>query len=107
MITNVGDLIEVAHIYPFSMSCVTDDSPRPDRFWSLLQLFWNEEHIVSWYRAIFPRGTEVVDNLMCLQPSVHRYHDKALIAFQPVALTQDKKKTYHQVMVAAAIYTLC
>jgi hypothetical protein len=42
--------------------------------------------------AIFPVGTEVVDNLMCFGPYLHRYHGKAHSALEPREVLDDKKR---------------
>ncbi|KAM5445973.1 hypothetical protein MaudCBS49596_006918 [Microsporum audouinii] len=90
IITKAYDPIDVAHIYPYSMRNVVVGGSNSS-FWNLLSFFWTEPHIRSWYASVFPRGTEVVSNLLCLAPQMHRYHERALFALQPINLSEDKK----------------
>jgi len=55
-------------------------------------MFWSEERVDAWYNAIFPSGTEVVNNLMCLAPSVHKYHERAYFVLEPRELSDDKRR---------------
>lgn len=57
-------------------------------------MFWSDERITSWEKAIFPDGIYVdhAYNLMCLSPSAHRYHSKGYFALKPIYLADDKKK---------------
>ena len=66
------------------------DKPKTS-VWDILGIFWSQERVNSWYNAVFERGTEVVENLMCFAPHVHRWHTKGLFALQPVKLSEDGK----------------
>ncbi|KAK2808078.1 hypothetical protein FQN50_004996 [Emmonsiellopsis sp. PD_5] len=92
VITKAGDP-HVAHIFPFSMRQL-QDTPFPDASpWNVLTLFWTKDRIDSWYQAIStPAGTETVENLVSLAPSVHDYQGKAYFALQPRKLSEDKKR---------------
>ncbi|EZF68489.1 hypothetical protein H105_09006 [Trichophyton soudanense CBS 452.61] len=90
-ITKAYHPIDVAHIYPYSMRNTTERGPGHN-FWNLLSYFWTEEHVNSWYESVFPRGTEVVENLLCLAPQMHRYHGSSLFALKPIHISDDKKR---------------
>jgi hypothetical protein len=92
VVTFAGEPIEVAHIYPFSMAGVEEEPRNRYSFWTILRVFWRQERVDRWYQAIFPRGTEVVDNLMCLAPSVHKYHERVQFALQPISLAENGKR---------------
>ncbi|KAK2793117.1 hypothetical protein FQN51_001350 [Onygenales sp. PD_10] len=94
VITKAGDP-HVAHIFPFSMRRFRD-TPFDDAVaapWNVLNLFWTETRIRSWYNAITTSaGTESVENLLSLAPSVQDYQGKAYFALQPRELSADKKR---------------
>ncbi|KAF2191183.1 hypothetical protein K469DRAFT_720172, partial [Zopfia rhizophila CBS 207.26] len=46
----------------------------------------------AWYNAIFPFGTEVCQNLVCLCPNAHAYWGKAYFALKPIRMSDDKKR---------------
>lgn len=85
--TGADDPVEAAHIFPFSMRGlqapdIVNDTYNP---WSVLRMFWGQERVDAWYNAITgPVATETVQNLMCLAPSVHKYHERAYFALEPV-----------------------
>jgi hypothetical protein len=56
----------------------------------LLQ-FWSQDRVDAWYNAVFSSGTEVVYNLMCFAPHVHKYHERAFFALEPKEISNDKK----------------
>ncbi|EFW16414.1 hypothetical protein D8B26_005746 [Coccidioides posadasii str. Silveira] len=87
ILTKYPDPIDVAHIFPFSMGSDKQDKS----FWNLLKIFWSQERVDAWYNAVFQRGTEVLENLMCFAPHVHRWHTKGLFALQPVKMSEDGK----------------
>src|SRR4051794_8090914 len=64
----------------------------PLSFWSVLYQFWSQDRVDAWYNTIFSSGTEVVYNLMCLGPSVHKYHERAYFALEPKEISNDKKR---------------
>jgi len=74
------------------MQHIRDIPNDPYSFWSILRVFWSKERVDAWYQATFSRGTEVVDNLMCLAPHVHKYHERAQFALQPIMFTEDKMR---------------
>lgn len=92
VITRADDPVEVAHIFPFFMrglqsADIFNDAYNP---WGVLRMFWTQERVDSWYNAITgPLATESVQNLMCFAPSVHKYHERAYFALEPVEEDQD------------------
>jgi hypothetical protein len=84
--------MEVAHIYPFSMryedNTVRENEPT---FWDTLRMLWPKERVDAWYNAIFPLGTEVCQNLICLCPNAHAYWGRAYFALKPIRISDDKK----------------
>ena len=67
-------------------------SPDQHSIWTALRYFWSKDRVDAWYNAIFSSGTEVVYNLMCFAPHVHRYHEKAFFALEPKEISEDKKR---------------
>jgi len=93
VLTRAADPVEVAHIYPFSMRNLKESSSTdPSSIWNVLRVFWSQERVNAWYNAVFSSGTEVVSNLMCLAPSVHKYHERAYFALEPREISDDKKR---------------
>ncbi|EGE08769.1 hypothetical protein TEQG_07726 [Trichophyton equinum CBS 127.97] len=87
VITGADDPVECAHIFPFSMRGLQapDIVQGPFNPWSVLRMFWSNERVDAWYNAITgPLGTETVRNLMCLAPSVYKYHGRSFFALEPV-----------------------
>ncbi|OJD11661.1 hypothetical protein ACJ73_09497 [Blastomyces percursus] len=87
VITGADDPADVAHIFPFSMRELQSPVLVNDVFnpWSVLRMFWTKERVDAWYDAITsPLATESVRNLMCFAPSVHKYHERAYFALEPV-----------------------
>jgi len=76
VLTKMGEPIDVAHLYPYSMR---NDRPSsdPSNIWRMMRVFWSNSRVQAWEDAIFPNGTEVVQNLVCLAPHCHRYHGAA------------------------------
>jgi hypothetical protein len=91
MLTKVAEPVDVAHIYPFSMRNFKA-SPDLLSFWAVLRQFWSQDRVDAWYNAIFSEGTEVVYNLMCFGPHVHKYHERAYFALEPKEISNDKKR---------------
>ncbi|OAX76956.1 hypothetical protein ACJ72_08750, partial [Emergomyces africanus] len=88
VLTHAGMVVEVAHIYPYSMSSV----PRSSSFWTTLELYWSEERINQWKAAVFgEKGGEACSNLLTLAPSVHAYWGRALFALKPLDVSDDGK----------------
>ena len=84
MITKAGEPVDIAHIYPFSMRNLKESSSI-DSIWAALRTFWSQERVDAWYNAVFSSDTEVV-NLMCLDPSAHKYHERAYFALEPIEI---------------------
>ncbi|OJD09495.1 hypothetical protein ACJ73_10269 [Blastomyces percursus] len=87
VITGADDPVDMAHIFPFSMRELQSPDLVNDAFnpWSVLRMFWTKERVDAWYDAITnPLATESVRNLMCFAPSVHKYHERAYFALEPV-----------------------
>lgn len=64
---------------------------QPFSFWSILEKFWSKATVDAWYDAVFPRGTEVVENRICFAPHVHRWHEKGIFALRPIGISEDRK----------------
>ncbi|PGH05724.1 hypothetical protein AJ79_06741 [Helicocarpus griseus UAMH5409] len=87
VITGAEDPVEVAQIFPFSMKALQSPDTVNDTYnpWSVLRVFWTQERVNTWYNAITgPLATESVQNLMCFAPHVHKYHERAYFALEPV-----------------------
>jgi hypothetical protein len=91
VLTQVAEPVDVAHIFPFCMHNLRA-SADPYSIWSVLRQFWSQDRVDAWYAAIFPSGTEVVYNLMCLGPPAHKYHERAYFALEPKEISDDKKR---------------
>ncbi|KAF2188326.1 hypothetical protein K469DRAFT_703833 [Zopfia rhizophila CBS 207.26] len=93
ILTKSGEPNEVAHIYPFSMryedNTIKQQGPS---FWDTLRMFWSKERVDAWYNAIFPLGTEICQNLICLCPNAHAYWERAYFALKPIRMSDDKKR---------------
>jgi len=85
------EIAEAAHIYPFSMGKLKESEPA-DSIWNVLRQFWSEEHVNSWYNAVFPTGTEVVQNLICLSPDAHSFHGRGFFALEPREISDNKER---------------
>ncbi|KAF2194206.1 hypothetical protein K469DRAFT_744878 [Zopfia rhizophila CBS 207.26] len=92
ILTKSGEPNEVAHIYLFSMRNEDDTIKREGSFWGILRMFWSKERVDAWYNAIFPLGTEVCQNLICLCPNAYAYWEKAYFALKPIRMSDDKKR---------------
>jgi hypothetical protein len=55
-------------------------------------MFWSKERVDAWYNAIFPLGTEVCRNFICLAPHAHAYWERAYFALKPIRISDDKKR---------------
>ena len=91
VLTKMGEPIDVAHLYPYSMR---NDRPSadPSNIWRMMRVFWSDSRVQAWEDAIFPNGTEVVQNLVCLAPNYHKYHGAARFALKPLELSADKRR---------------
>jgi HNH endonuclease len=87
-----GEPKEVAHIYPFSMRYEDNTlKQQGPSFWDTLRIFWSKERVDAWYNAVFPTGTEVCQNLICLAPHAHAYWERAYFALKPIRISGDKE----------------
>ncbi|OAX77217.1 hypothetical protein ACJ72_08487 [Emergomyces africanus] len=79
VITNSGQPVEVAHIFPFAMRDLQTPEARAQRFspWKTLKLFWAEEKVNRWLNAI-QATTETLKNLFCLAPNTHAYQARLI-----------------------------
>jgi hypothetical protein len=68
------------------------ETPESATIWRTLRNFWSDDRIETWKSAIFPSGTEVVSNLMCLCPNAHQYQGCACFALKPLELTPDMRR---------------
>ncbi|PGH03521.1 hypothetical protein AJ79_07356 [Helicocarpus griseus UAMH5409] len=94
IVTRSGPPTEVAHIFPFAMRHLQGPAAITERQnpWVVLKMFWSEERVDRWFNAIDGPGTETVENLFCLAPSVHKYHERAYFAFRPISTDEERKK---------------
>lgn len=91
LLTETWNCTEVAHIYPFSLGKKAGSDEHED-FWERLSYFWSTERIEKWKKAIFgDDGTEILENLMCLAPTVHALWGTCRFAIKPINLSDDKK----------------
>lgn len=61
-------------------------------FWDTLRVFWSAERVNAWYNAIFPVGTEVCQNFICLAPDAHAYWAREYFVLKPIRISDDKKR---------------
>ncbi|OJD14164.1 hypothetical protein AJ78_05470 [Emergomyces pasteurianus Ep9510] len=90
VITNSGEPVEVAHIFPFTMRNLQTPEARSQDFnlWNVLKYFWTEEKVNKWLNAI-QAITETLKNLLCLAPHTHAYQNKAFFALKYVESNED------------------
>lgn len=82
----------MAHIYPYAIGTKSDQKSYK-RFWGVLAMFWSSKQITEWEEVVLgPQRTEILPNLMCLAPHVHRLWGKAHFALKPVKLSEDRKR---------------
>ncbi|PGH00622.1 hypothetical protein GX51_05721 [Blastomyces parvus] len=88
VVTQMPEVVEIAHIYPYSMSSLPDHGA----FWDLLGLFWSDHRIQQWKAAVFTENrTEVCHNLITLAPHVHACWERALFVLKPLDVAEDQK----------------
>ena len=88
VLTHADKVVDVAHIYSFSMSKILKD----DFFWTYLNFFWFKDSVEKWKMAVFTeQKTEVCENLITLVPSVHGYWGAVLFALKPLNMILDEK----------------
>ncbi|OJD14277.1 hypothetical protein AJ78_05354 [Emergomyces pasteurianus Ep9510] len=90
VITNSGEPVEVAHIFPFAMRDLQTPEARAQVFspWQTLKLFWTEEKVNRWLNAI-QATTETLKNLFCLAPHTHAYQSKAYFTLKYIESNED------------------
>ncbi|KAJ0422329.1 hypothetical protein BJY00DRAFT_280729 [Aspergillus carlsbadensis] len=49
LLTKAGELVEIAHIYPFCMG-KREGTQQQIRFWTYLELFWSKDRVTAWTR---------------------------------------------------------
>ncbi|KKZ61436.1 hypothetical protein EMCG_03949 [[Emmonsia] crescens] len=91
VITQADSPVEVTHIFPFAMRYLQSHEARKAWYnpWKVLRLFWSDERVDRWLQTIEPT-TETMKNLLCLTPSVHKYHANAYFALKPVEMSEDE-----------------
>jgi len=68
------------------------------QFWGLLYIFWGEDRVNKWKKAIFPdsrnprTGVDRCFNLISLDPSAHSKWSRGLFALKPLKLSSDRKQ---------------
>jgi hypothetical protein len=92
-----SDIVEVAHIYPFSQLRYPEEDTFGARhiFWDHLKDFWPEEKVATWVAQLFPRGLcgigdERVDNRITLSSFAHDLWNGGAFALKPVSMSDDK-----------------
>ncbi|OAX77517.1 hypothetical protein ACJ72_08184 [Emergomyces africanus] len=93
VITQSGEPIEVAHIFPFAMRNLQSLEARASLYnpWNTLRMFWTAEKVDRWFNAIHAT-TETPRNLFCLAPHTHAYQGKAYFALKYVESNEDLTK---------------
>jgi len=88
-----------AHIFP---PCILNPRPKARNkmaraipgFWQSLSLFWNQDRINKWEKAIFPDSEDGVGrsfNLISLAIDAHDMWNRGIFALKPVELSSDRK----------------
>jgi hypothetical protein len=66
--------------------------PKSDSFWVNLTLYWSEEMINKWKKAVFTKQKiEICENLITLSPNAHAYWTNALFALKPLSVAANGK----------------
>ena len=88
VVTKMGEPIQMCHIYPYALGKKPEN--EREEFWSLLETFWAPDKIEKWKSKVLgPRGTETVENYLCLSTIVHDLWGKARLALEPVEVAED------------------
>ena len=67
-------------------------------FWQSLKLFWTEDHVEKWKKAIFSNASNPDDaldsckNLITLNPYIHMIWNNGCFALKPVRASDDGKE---------------
>ena len=89
-VTEAGEPLEVAHIYPYNLR--HGEESLQYHFWMRLCMFWPEERVNAWARAVYgPNGTETPTNFITLPSTVHKLWELSRFALKPVDLSSDMK----------------
>lgn len=86
---------DAAHIYPH---CMRHEIRRgeqltpADSIWAILDMFWSQDRVDAWYKAIFPSGMNACNNLISLTQTAHKWWGKAYFVLQPIELSEDNKR---------------
>ena len=89
-VTEAGEPLEVAHIYPYNLGHGKESLQY--HFWMRLCMFWPEERVNAWARAVYgPNGTETPTNFITLSSTVHKLWELSRFALKPVDLSSDMK----------------
>jgi hypothetical protein len=87
-------VVQVAHIYPFSILHMPPSVNFVPTFWQFLAIFWSVDRVKSWESQVFEEdfenGIESCANLICLSVEVHDSWAKGAFALKPPALTNDR-----------------
>ncbi|PGH14509.1 hypothetical protein AJ79_03002 [Helicocarpus griseus UAMH5409] len=89
---------EAAHIYPYCLITANQREPRAvERFWDLLEVFWEKDRVESWKTEIFrdsqnlEEPSDTCSNMICLEKRAHALWDAGRFALRPVAISPDHK----------------
>jgi len=89
VLTRIGEITEVAHIYPYSMGVV----PKNGSFWTILSIFWSKDLIMQWQESLFTENrTEICENLITLSPGAHECWTASLFALKPLSIAEDQRE---------------
>ncbi len=91
--------MQIADIFPAALlkGSHTDSRNLRSSFWSMLRLFWTKEGVDGWEHTLFPRGLEhqgedSVENILCLDITMHTLWNSGLFALKPVSISDDQKE---------------
>ncbi|KAJ5907783.1 hypothetical protein N7495_000465 [Penicillium taxi] len=68
-------------------------SRRTGQIWSRLRMFYTREQLEKWQDAILKGdtiSTERTENLITISGPVHAYWERAICAFRPISVNEDK-----------------
>ena len=87
-VTEAGEPLEVAHIYPYNLR--HGEESLQYHFWMRLQFIWSDERVSAWARAVYGlNGTETLTNLLTLSSTVHKLWELSRFALKPLDLSAD------------------
>lgn len=83
-------VVRVAHIYPYSLNTQV----RKHQFFATLRAFWPREQVDNWMQLVSgPKGSEAIQNLICLSPTAHRMHGRGCFALEFIEENEEKSKS--------------